>query len=513
MSYDAPPRRSPVIVAVALLLVLALIGGGAAAIFLTRSDDDGPGPSTPSGSTDSTNKVPRPTNPALARFYDQKLKWSKCQGNECAKLKVPLDYGDLDGKTIEIAVLKVPAGGRKIGSLVVNPGGPGGSGVEYAAYGSLAFGRALADRYDIVGFDPRGVGASSPVDCATTAQLDALVAFDPDPDDADERAGMDKLIRGFGEGCLANTPDIARHMSTEEAARDIDVLRAALGEDKLDYLGASYGTFLGATYADLFPTHVGRMVLDGALDPSLSNEQLNLAQAHGFEVALRAYVKDCVDQGGCFLGDTVDEGTKRIRQILDDIEAKPLPTDTDRELTAGTAMLGVWMPLYVESFWPELTKALKEAIDGDGSGLLALSDRYASRGSEEYEDNSFDALYAVNCLDHSDSIPTSQVPSKFAEFEKASPTFGRAFAFGTSTCSVWPVKTGKEPRAAAREGRPADRRTRDHPRPRDTAGVGRGAGEAARLRGAGHARRRRAHRLPAGQQLHRRRRRGLPDQG
>jgi pimeloyl-ACP methyl ester carboxylesterase len=354
-------------------------------------------------------------------------------------------------------VLKVPALDKsaRVGALVVNPGGPGGSGVSYAAAGSLQFGTPLSRAFDIVGFDPRGVGQSDPVKCVDTGELDDLVAFDPDPDTAAERAQMDRLIHGFGQGCLDHSGALARHMSTKEVARDMDILRAALGQRKLDYLGASYGTLIGATYADMFPTHVGRFVLDGAIDPSLSNEQLSLQQAQGFETALRAYVKDCVDQGSCFLGGSVDKGVATIQSFLQAVEKKPLPTSDDRDLTEGLAMLGIWMPLYIKEYWGQLTTALKQAMDeGRGSALLRLADLYTSRGHDGYTDNSMEALYAVNCLDHDDYIATSEVPSHFAEFEKASPTFGRAFAFSLSTCSQWPVRSGQHTVALHAAGAP-----------------------------------------------------------
>jgi hypothetical protein len=197
------------------------------------------------------------------------------------------------------------------------------------------------------------------------------------------------------------------------------------------------------------------MVLDGAIDPALSNEQLSLQQAHGFEVALRAYVADCVQRGSCFLGATVDEGTRRIRQFLDQVEAHPLPTDTSRQLTVGTAMLGIWMPLYVKSYWPQLSAGLQQAMQqGSGSKLLSLADLYTSRGPNGYLDNSIEALYDVNCLDHDDAIPTSQVPSHFAQFLKASPTFGKAFAYSLSTCSSWPIHTGRTSHALHAPGAP-----------------------------------------------------------
>jgi pimeloyl-ACP methyl ester carboxylesterase len=458
------PRRSAVVVGVLVaVLVLAIAAAGIVG-WRAASDDDSPN-AEPTGGSASTAPAPSPTatdlqdgsDPTLGRFYDQSLRWRGCGRDKCAVLTVPLDYDKPDGKTIDLAVLKVPAldSKGKVGALVVNPGGPGGSGVSYAAAGSLQFGTPLSRAFDIVGFDPRGVGQSDPLECIDTQQLDALVAFDPDPDTRAERNRMDQLIRGFGQGCLDHSGALTRHMSTQEAARDMDILRAALGERRLDYLGASYGTFLGATYADLFPEHVGRFVLDGAIDPALTNEQLSLAQAHGFETALRAYVKDCVDRGGCFLGRTVADGIARIQAFLAQVERQPLPTGSSRELTEGLAMLGIWMPLYVKDYWGQLSTGLKQAMnDRRGSVLLSLADLYTSRGPSGFTDNSMEALYAVNCLDHDDYIPTAQVPAHFAQFEKASPTFGRAFAFGLSTCSQWPVKSGEHTVALHAAGAP-----------------------------------------------------------
>lgn len=464
-SSSGPGGRSPVLIGILVgVLIFVVAGSGFAAWkYVDGRDDDAASTGrssaapTPTPSATSTGSSSTPYDPKLSKFYEQKLRWVACEGNECAVMKVPLDYAKPAGKTIDIAVLRVPArdkGGR-LGSIVVNPGGPGGSGVDYASAGSLQFGRTLTNAYDIVGFDPRGVGKSTALDCIGTEQLDELVAFDPDPDTQAERDEMDRLLEGFGRGCLENSGELARHVSTVEAARDMDILRAALGEDKLDYLGASYGTFLGATYADLFPKNVDKMVLDGAVDPSLSNEELSLQQAGGFETALRAYVGSCVAEPDCFLGSTVDEGTRTIRAFLDDVEKQPLPTDEDRDLTIGTATIGTWLPLYVKEFWPQLDDALQQAMDeGDGTALLSLADLYLSRGEDAYTDNSMQILYAVNCLDHNDYIPTDQVPSRFDKFLEVSPTYGKAFAFSLATCASWPIKTGNVTEALDAPGAP-----------------------------------------------------------
>ena len=445
-------------VAVALAMVVGVIGfglAGWAAWSFLGDDGNGEGRTAPPPEASATS--PAPSYPSeLARFYEQDLDWRKCGPHQCSRLEVPLDYAKPDGKVIELAVLSDPAKrrGQRVGQLVVNPGGPGASGIDYAASGSFSFGEKLVRYFDIVGVDPRGVGQSTPLECAGTQQTDEFLSADPDPETADEVARLDRLTLELGRGCLSKSGDLARHISTVEAAKDMDILRAALGERQLDYLGASYGTFLGATYADLFPKNVRRMVLDGAIDPSLSNEELSLGQAKGFETALRAYLKNCVEAGGCILGQTVEAGAQRIRQLLDDVDANPLPTSSDRPLTEGLALYGIVLPLYAKEYWPLLTAALKQALDGRGDQLLNLSDQYASRGEDDYDDNSLEALYAVNCLDHDDYISSSEVPSHFADFAHASPTFGRIFAYGLSTCASWPVKSGNRTKALAAKGAP-----------------------------------------------------------
>ena len=425
--------------AVALAVVLLASGG---CVLSAEQPEALPSPTLSSKPlpAPSASKTPRDE---LRRFYSQDVTWEGCREEfECARIEVPLDYEDPAGKTIELSLLRVPAAreSKKIGSLVVNPGGPGASGIEFAAQAGVYFGSELRQAFDIVGFDPRGVGESTPVQCLPDRRLDAFVASDPDPDTAAELRRADAMVRELGKGCTETSGQLAAHVSTTEAARDVDIVRALLGDRRLSWFGASYGTLLGATYAELFPHRVGRMVLDGAVDPSVSNRRKSLVQARGFEVALRSYVSACVDRGSCFLGSTVDEGAARIRQFLDEVERDPLPGSNGRMLEIGNAVLGVWQPLYNEDYWPFLDQGLQTAFNGDGATLLALADAYVRRGPEGYVSNALEALYSVNCLDEEASLPSSEAMELVPQFEEASPTFGAVFAYGLSSCAQWPVE-------------------------------------------------------------------------
>ncbi len=430
----SPARHLPGIaaVAVALLVVAACSGSTPAAEPTSGQSSTVPGVSS---------KAPVPTG--LATYYGQKLAWSGCGGDfQCAALKVPIDYADPAGKSIELRLLRLRAGDDRVGSLVINPGGPGGSGVDYARAARSVISDAVRKRYDVVGFDPRGVGESAPLKCLTDRQTDQLVASDPTPDDATEVAATLSLVTQLAARCKAGGGELLAHVATRDAARDMDVLRAALGDRRLTYLGKSYGTFLGATYAGLFPGNVGRMVLDGVLDPALTSEQINLGQAKGFEQATRAFVADCATKSSCPLGSTVDGGMQRLRDLLRQLDSAPLPTgDPQRPLTEGLGSLGVAVAMYDEGYWPTLRDALTAAFGGDGAPLLQLSDAYTDRGSNgKYGSNQNTVIYAVNCLDRPEEGGLAQVQRTVTEFTRQAPTWGAFLAWSELPCDTWPVK-------------------------------------------------------------------------
>lgn len=433
------------IIAVGVIWALVIAGALGIGVVLLAGNDDGDEPDA--DPTTSAPVSPTADGRTIEDYYAQKLSWKECGDNECASLQVPISYQDPGAGGIELALERTKATGKRVGSLVVNPGGPGAGGTYLAEQADSYFAPELRAAYDIVGFDPRGTGDSSPVDCLTDDELDAYIAADPDPDTPEEVTQGEENSAEFWAGCKAKSGEVGPHVSTVEAARDMDVLRAALGEDKLDYLGFSYGTRLGATYAELYPDKTGRLVLDGAVDPALSAREGALSQAAGFETALRSYIQDCVDGGDCFLGDDVDAGLATIKDLLDSIDKKPLETtdDEDRKLTVGLAFYGLITPLYSKDNWSYLDQGLKSALDGDGSTLLQLSDFYGSRENGKYIDNSLEAISVINCLDDSYAITADEVPAQFPDFEKASPTFGKVFAWGLTACNGYPFQATDEP--------------------------------------------------------------------
>lgn len=386
--------------------------------------------------------VPPPSASAdVERFYTQQVDWSSCpEADECATVEVPLDWADPGGAVVSIAVARMTAGDDDpAGSILVNPGGPGASAVDFLATARFLASAEVTDEYDLVAFDPRGVARSVPVTCYDGPAMDQLTAADFDLDTDEGVQAQEDAWGAFGAACAQNTGEVLGHIDTVTAARDMDVVRALVGDPALNYLGYSYGTKLGATYAALFPDRVGRMVLDSALDPQVDGDEMSAGQAVGFESALRAYVTDCLGGASCPLSGSVDAALGQVRALLDRTHTNPLPTADGRRLTAPLAFTGIAYPLYSQSTWSQLTSGLRAALAGDGSVLLALSDAYFDRSADgEYLSNTTEAFSAINCLDLPAATDLAEMRAKAAEIEAAAPTVGRFFAFSGTLCAQWP---------------------------------------------------------------------------
>jgi pimeloyl-ACP methyl ester carboxylesterase len=399
-----------------------------------------PTPAPASGSAPAGQPDPA-ARPAFARFYGQRVTWSGCGGGfECAKVTVPVDWAAPNGATVQLAVVRKPATGTRLGSLFINPGGPGVSGADWVRAAASTFGRPLKSAYDLVGWDPRGTGNSSPVRCLDDQQLDQFYVLDATPDDAAE---VQKFVAGqreFARACEQHTGAILAHVDTLSTVRDMDVLRAAVGDRVLTYYGASYGTYLGAWYAQEFPWRVGRMVLDAPVDPSLTVGQYSEGQAMGFTRAVRAYARDCLSRNGCPLRGTVDDAMAQIKALLAGADAVPLPTSNGRMLTQSLMATGLAQGMYEQSFWPVVTRGITQALRGDGSTLLALSDDYTERDRSGHYGEDLTAYSPIYCLDHAVTESVDQILATSRSLGAAYPPLGDFIASGAVQCKVWPVK-------------------------------------------------------------------------
>jgi pimeloyl-ACP methyl ester carboxylesterase len=386
-----------------------------------------------------------PAPVTIAGYYAQKLSWRPCDhGFQCARLLVPFDYARPAWRRFSLPVIKLPAtdpAGR-IGSLVVNPGGPGASGIQYALGARSEVSAAVRARFDVVGFDPRGVGGSVPaVQCLSGPQLDKYFATNDDPVTKVQLATVVAQSKLFARGCEQHSGALLPYVNTRDAARDMDVLRAALGDAKLTYLGKSYGTYLGTWYAQLFPSRVRALVLDGAVSPETSSLSLDTVQAQGFEVALRSFTADCERRPTCPLGHgTVNAGITRLQGLLNRATSKPL-TSLIAGQSANSAMLlgGVAFALYSKSFWKYLRSGLADAFAGNGTLMVALADSLTERGPNGRYSNLDDALMAVDCTDRPWPRSLAAWSSAAAAAAKVAPQFGAPNIWGSLPCAYWPV--------------------------------------------------------------------------
>lgn len=428
-------------VAAALVAAAALLAGCTTA---TRSAGAPRAATTStSSSTTSTTTPGPPVTPIV---------WAPCQnGLQCGSVTVPLDYAEADGPTIQIAVARHPAEdpAERIGSLVINPGGPGASGIDDLPDELSVLTPGLLERFDIVSFDPRGVDRSAPLTCGETggSSVPQGLLPDPVPSTAATRQAVLANDEAYAQQCQRASGALLPYVGTVDAARDLDRIRQALGDAQLTYIGHSYGSLLGLTYAQMFPTHVRAMVLDGVIDPALSALQMATDQAIGFDNVLAGFFRWC--SSGCAWAEGA-EPLQTLEQLAASLQASPIPAGGGRQAGAGELYTAVLSAMYSPSGFAQLATALGEAERGDGSGILSMTDAYDSFNGP----NAVDAETAIDCLDHPVPRQTSQYPQLAAEAAVQAPFFGPMLVWGLEQCALWPALPTRTPAPVSAAGAP-----------------------------------------------------------
>jgi pimeloyl-ACP methyl ester carboxylesterase len=395
--------------------------------------------------------APRPGTP---------VQWAPCQaaagearppsGAECGLLSVPVNYDNPDGDVAQIAMIRIKATGQKVGSLFINPGGPGESGVEAAVNLVGTMPPSVRERFDIVGFDPRGVGLSKPALWCNSDEDNDRLRADPVVEYTQEgvehiesqtKEFIDRCVDKMGEEFLAN-------IGTQSVAKDLDAMREAVGDEKLTYLGYSYGTRIGATYAELFGDKVRAMILDGAVDPNADPLEADIRQAKAFQKAFDDYAADCAQDPSCPLGTDPAKATDVYKSLVEPLVQDPAPTNDPRGLGYSDAIVGTILPLYSPNLWRHLTDGLTELRDGNGNTLLALADLYMGRDGQGHYTNSTDVRVAVNCVDEPSITDRDTVIEQDRRAREAAPFLSYGEFTGNApmgTCSAWPVPPTSEP--------------------------------------------------------------------
>jgi pimeloyl-ACP methyl ester carboxylesterase len=395
----------------------------------------------------------------LEPYYSQVLEWTDC-GNDmqCTMVEAPLSWADPAGDTINLSLVRQQAtSGNAMGSLLVNPGGPGGSGVDLIKDSiDYATSETLQQNFDIVGFDPRGVGESTPVSCYDDpAQMDAYIYDIIEGERGSEAwlAAASAASAQFGADCYEHTGELLGNVDTQSAARDLDLMRAVLGDEKLNYLGFSYGTELGGVYADLFPEKTGRLVFDGAVDPTATNFDVSITQAKGFESALRSFLAYCTTVEGCPFPADVDASMQTVRSLLDSLDASPIANSDGRQLGANSMFTAIILPLYSEDNWPALVSVFSSVMAGDASFAFTVADAYYGRNADgTYLDNSYEAFTVITCLDAPIDNNIDTMRAEAAALEEGAPVFGHLMSWGGTACADWPFEPTNIPGPIAAEG-------------------------------------------------------------
>ena len=378
-------------------------------------------------------------------FVVNPIEWKACDGNtgtevECGNIEVPFDYADPDQGSFVLYVKKHNASNpaSRIGSMMVNPGGPGFGGSSLADDAQYYFSQDLIDNFDIIAWDPRGTGESTPaVDCVDT--YDEYFGLDSPPETPDEKQALIDASQAFNDKCEENSGTILPFISTKASAQDINSLRLSLGEEKITFFGFSYGSELGTTWATMFPETVRAIVVDGAVDPNASSTEEGMNQAKGFEGQLATFLKQCSEKSTCEFHNG-GKAEAAFDKLVLDLDAQPLEVSKDRTLvTQGVLFTAVAQAMYSDYYWPQLSEALSAAQNGDGKGILQLYDDYYQRKEDGTYGNELEAFLAISCLDDPGAKNTKEVDQHIEEFIAAAPRLGGNFAYGYS-CALWPVK-------------------------------------------------------------------------
>jgi pimeloyl-ACP methyl ester carboxylesterase len=395
------------------------------------------------GSNGSSNPA---TTISTGPYVPTGFNWKACDDSastttvQCSTLQVPFDYNNPSAGTFTLYVKLLPAANPtlRIGSMMVNPGGPGFGGSSLADDASYYFSSDITDHFDIIAWDPRGTGKSTPaIDCVD--DYDEYFGIDSPPDSPEEKQALIDASQAFNDECMANSGEILPYISTQASATDMDSIRQALGEDKISYFGFSYGSELGATWATMFPQTVRAAVFDGAVDPQATSSQEGMAQAGGFEGQLTTFLAACSENNTCafYNGGKAEAAFDALLFALD---AKPLVVSKDRTpVTQGVAFTAVAQAMYSDSNWPQLEQALVDAQQGDGSGLLQLYDDYYQRKEDGSYGNELEAFLAISCLDDPGSTSIKDVEDAVPDYVAVAPRLGANFGYGYS-CALWPVK-------------------------------------------------------------------------
>ncbi len=410
-------------------LTIALLAGALIVAACAKETDDDPVDAAPTTTSDEPDGTTTST-PETDGFVAE-LEWEECGLGECATPEVPLDHDDPDGQMIRLSVVRAPATGKRLGALFVNPGGPGASATTFATTLAFLLPDEISERFDIIGIDPRGVGGSTPIDCGVDPT--ELYGVDASLEDEADRLALLAVSAEYVDDCAARFGNLLPFVGTRDVARDMDSIRAGLGDEQLSYLGFSYGTAIGQVYADLFPERIRSMILDGVLELGPTGLELAAEQAAGFETALARYVEFCDAAEGC---ETAGNALGAVEEVLARSEQPggiPAPS-ADRPAGPGEANLGISMALYSQSLWGTLDRALAAALGGDGSDLVDLADQYIGIGD-------FEIYFAVNCMDFAWPTGDAQAFFDFADgTAERAPHFGEALVNDYIRCVNWPVR-------------------------------------------------------------------------